>query len=277
MNKHIGLLIGLVIVGLLVAGRLFLPMQWNEFTVKNITIELPKNQEWNIPPLNEADHKRLISILSQPFTYLGKGNQVFAFESKDHQYVLKFFKFAHLKPSWYTGNESREWRIQRIFSSHKLAYDLNKDNAGLIYMQLNPGGDFQHVVDVKDGWGYHLKIDLSQVIFVVQEKTTPSRVVLSELLDRGDVKTAIKRFQSLIELQLSEYSRGIYDQDHNLMHNTGFIGERPIRFDVGKMARLNVDPQLDLAKIHKRIEKWLQRYYPNYQHAILKELKRPHS
>lgn len=277
MNKHIGILIGLAFGGLLVAGRLFLPLNWNEFSVSNITMDLPKHPEWDIAPLNDADQARLISILSQPFTYLGKGNQVFAFESRDHQYVLKFFKFSHLKPSWYTGNESKEWRIQRIFSSHKLAYDLNKDNAGLIFMQLNPGGGFHQVVDVTDGWGYHRQIDLNQVIFVVQQKTTPSRVVLSELLDRGDVATAIKRFQALIELQLSEYARGIYDQDHNLMHNTGFIGEKAIRFDVGKMARLNVDPQLDLAKIHKRIDKWVQRYYPHYHHAIMKELKRPHN
>ena len=54
------------------------------FVVNSSTADIPKEVHTQFP---------------QTWTYLGRGNQIFAFESADHQYVLKFFRFVHLKPS----------------------------------------------------------------------------------------------------------------------------------------------------------------------------------
>lgn len=267
---------GLLIGAALLFGKYYYRTQ---FSMDTITMELPPISAVDIPALTSNEHQQVLEILSQPYTYLGMGNQSFAFESADHQYVLKFFKFAHLKPNEKDADtaiaRSKQRRIDRIFNSHQLAYELNKDNAGLIYLQLRPDEHFQQVVDVTDRWGHKQQVDLSKVVFVLQRKTTPARTEISKLLDKGDVETAKKRFQAMIDLHLSEYSRGIYDQDHNVMHNTGFIGEKAIRFDVGKMARkeeMKTNYHHDLERVRNRIDKWLKKYYPQYHDEIVRDV-----
>lgn len=279
-------LVGVLLVAGLFISRTYYPNLWQDFSIQTITMNLPHNPDWEIAPLDQNEQAQITKILSQPYSYLGQGNQVYAFESADQKYVLKFFRFAHLKPGMYTENprmmvieasdKSKQRRLQRIFSSHKIAFDFNKDNAGLIYMQLNPNTNFHHVVDVKDRWGFHSKIDLGDVVFVLQKKASPAREEISQLLNKGDVETAKKRFEALIDLHLSEYSRGIYDQDHNIMHNTGYIGDKAIRFDVGKMAEdegMKTDFKVDLDKVYKRIDKWLTKYYPKYRDDVMKNLE----
>jgi hypothetical protein len=75
-------------------------------------------------------------------------------------------------------------------------------------------------------------------------------------------------------MYLAEYQRGIVDRDHNVVHNTGFVGMRPIRLDVG---RLTLDDEIknpvvyqkDLDNvIHKRILPWVKKNYPQYYVSI---------
>jgi hypothetical protein len=63
-----------------------------------------------------------------------------------------------------------------------------------------------------------------------------------------------------------EHSRGVYDGDHNVMVNTGFVGNTPIRIDAG---RLTIDkgmqrPARSRQEIDKlkeeRITPWLQKH-----------------
>jgi len=49
--------------------------------------------------LSDQEHQELAQILNQKFSYIGKGAQCYAFVSDDQLYVLKFFKFKHLKPN----------------------------------------------------------------------------------------------------------------------------------------------------------------------------------
>ena len=41
------------------------------------------------------DLAKFRSVFSQEFTYLGSGVQCYVFDSKDQEYVLKFFKMKH--------------------------------------------------------------------------------------------------------------------------------------------------------------------------------------
>ncbi len=271
MKRKVSWLLFTLAIG---ASLFFVYRELTDFSLANITMELPNHPEWTTPPPTAEDRDQLSSIIDQPFTYLGKGNQTYVFESQDHKYVLKFFKFGHLKPSLFFDNAPlKSKKIARIFSSHQLAYERNKDNAALLFVHLNKTNSLHLVAHVRDKWGFRHDIDLDSVVFVVQEKAIPARVLISHLLDRGDVASATKRFQSLIGLFLSEYSRGIYDQDHNLMHNTGFIGDKPVRFDVGKMAKdeemkTPEGSQKDLAAVMRRIDHWLGKYYPQYAEEI---------
>lgn len=244
------------------------------FSLANISFE---STSYN-PPFNvdNQDKSSVINILNQKFYYLGQGNQTYAFLGTDGTTVLKFFKFGHLKPSLFfkTSNLSQEKRFFKIFAGTVIAFEHNRDNTGLLYVHLNKSNNLHLTVDVVDRLGVIHKINLDDVVFVVQKKITPTRQELKRLFDNGDITTVKKRLSSLIALYLSEYSRSIYDRDHNLMDNTGFDGNKALRLDVGKLRK---DPMAltlkfqkdDLAKIaSQRLLKWTSSYYPAHREEM---------
>ena len=68
-----------------------------------------------------------------------------------------------------------------------------------------------------------------------------------------------------------EHSRGVYDGDHNLMHNTGFVDGVPIRIDAGRLTidESMKDParsQQEIDKLKKeRVKGWLKRHFPGLE------------
>jgi hypothetical protein len=122
------------------------------FRVSNMTYDMPHNPDWEVPPLSDQEKKEVDSILNQPFNYVGKGAQSYVFASKDGKYVIKFFKFRHLRPSWIIDalpewdflkdyrekNRERKNRlIMVVFSGYKLAYDELRNQSGIVYLHLN--------------------------------------------------------------------------------------------------------------------------------------------
>lgn len=156
----------------------------DDFRVGNMTYDLPDNPQWNIPLPTSEQQDELSHILQQPFSYLGKGAQIYAFLSKDGKYVLKFFKFKHLRPDWYLDwlpslqpiesfrqaqISRRKIKLDSLFSGYKLAYDLDPENTGLLYIHLNPGKGTEPKVTVTDKIGITYSIDLQSVVFAVQK------------------------------------------------------------------------------------------------------------
>lgn len=265
-----------------------------EFSIENVTFPQPYHREWETTPLVHQQKEQLTQILDQDFSYLGSGRQTYVFYSKDERYVLKLFRFHHLKASFleewlppiapmtqYKQHliHSRQKRLTRIFSSHRLAFDLNKDNSGLIFIHLNNTSTIKKDLLVTDRFNQLHSINLDQTVFVIQEKAVRTRERFIELLDNGDVKAIKSHIKQLFDMYVSEYKRGIYDRDHNVIYNTGFIGDRAVHFDVGKMIRDESikDPhihKLDLEKIAwKRIDRWFRVYYPAYRSEVAKEME----
>jgi hypothetical protein len=263
----------------------------DDFRIGNFTYDLPFHPEWEIAPLSYENQKELDRILSQQFSYIGKGAQSYAFESDDGRYVLKFFKFKHLKPSLLAGIlpklpligdyqekeiARKERKLNGVFKGYKLAYDVNRSEAGLLFIQLNPNHHFKPVV-VRDKLGLAREIDLGSVVYIVQEKGQTLRNVLKHLLSQGDLSTAKQRIGQIFNLYLQEYQKGIYDHDHGVMQNIGFVGERPIHLDVGK---LTADDQMrrpeiyrdDLFKVMEKIESWVKQYYPNHYFELKQDM-----
>lgn len=83
----------------------------------------------------------------------------------------------------------------------------------------------------------------------------------------------------MIQLYLSEYQRGLYDSDHNIMSNTGFIGDRACRIDVGRLSEneemRNPENYLrDINKVfNKRILKWVQKKYPAHYEELSRDIQ----
>ena len=220
----------------------------DDFSKKNIHYDHPVISGWSPPQLKPNEQEALQAILNQHFTYIGKGHQSYAFASEDNQYVLKFFKFTYLKPSWYLNwlpplpfvNQYRERqengkqkRLQRVFRGYRVAYENDRENTGLIYIHLLKSNNLNTTIHVKDKFGIEHTVDLDPVVFVIQKKARMTREVLKDLLDRNDLESFKNRIQQIFDLYLAEYRQGIYDDDHNVMSNTGFVGEKAIRLDVG--------------------------------------------
>lgn len=265
----------------------------DDFRLSNIVYDMPYKQEWEIPPLASNEQAQIVTILNQKFTYLGKGAQSYAFTSEDQKYVLKFFKFKHLKPSLFIRllpnispfsgikqqeSSRKQRKLNSIFSGYRLAYDKDKEESGLLYIQLNPSHRPLSVILV-DKIGIERTVDLGEVVYVLQKKGKTFRVVLAELLDQGDVEAAKLRIAQIFNLYLTEYRKGIFDHDHGVMQNTGFIGDNPIHLDVGKlkdderMKQVSVYRE-DLNKVAAKIERWLQNHYPQYAAELKMEIDR---
>jgi hypothetical protein len=270
--------LSLLLIFLLIRGYYSLT---DDFRLSNITYAIPYHPEWNVAPLPPQEQTHLDSILAKKFSYLGKGSQSYVFVSEDDKYVLKFFKFKHLKPSLLITmipkiaplSSLQEKEIQRknkkllhLFQGYKLAFERDRLESGLIWIQLNPSHT-PKVIAVLDKIGREHAIDLGSVVFIVQEKGETLRSVLTRQLTQGDLQQAKATLHQVLALYLHEYQKGIYDRDHGVMINMGFVGTRPLHLDVGKLTQDEEIKkpevyQVDLAKVANKIAGWILHHYP---------------
>jgi hypothetical protein len=265
----------------------------DDFRLSNITFPLPYKESWSVTPLDSEHEKQLEKIFSQPFYYLGKGAQSYVFSSEDRQYVLKFFKFKHLRPSVFidtlpsigllkTYKDKQNARKQRklfgVFESYKLAYDMDKNESGLIFIQLNTEGNPKRLITLYDKINLKREVDLQHYPFIVQKKGETLRVILSRLFKDGDITTVKERLGQILDLYAGEYNKGLYDHDHGIMQNTGFIGDIPIHLDVGKLLRdknkqNKHDARKDATLVVNNINIWVKKHYSQYSEEIADYLK----
>lgn len=261
----------------------------DDFRLSNITEEMPYQKNWDFPALAQSEELQLQRILNQEFAYIGKGAQSYAFASDDGRYVIKFFKFKHLRPSLFQDmlpsvgfikayKEKQSARKQRklwgVFQGYKLAYDLHKMESGLIFVQLNTSDNPDREVVVRDKMGFRRTINLRHIPFIVQNKGQTLRVVLNDLLKKGDIAAARDRIDSIFDLYASEYRKGIYDHDHGVMYNTGFVGNLPIHLDVGKMLKEDSMRHKefaikDMTLVAAKMNEWLMHSFPQYSDELV--------
>jgi hypothetical protein len=179
------------------------------FRLEKFAISLPFHPEWEIP-LSQAEAEQISFILSQKFTFLGKGNQSFAFVSEDEKYVLKIPR--------------RPFRLTRaprklpedLCTSCKLSYDHLRKETGLVYVHLNPSSKWP-LIHVTDALGFSHSIDPSRFRFFLQRKATP---FLSGQKD-----------PSFAELMDTFREKGIAPMDLKIRSNFGLLDGTTIQID----------------------------------------------
>lgn len=264
-----------------------------DFREGSIRHEISYHPEWEVD-LTPDEQQLLDDILSQHFTYLAKGAQCYAFVSDDDHWVLKIFKFKHLRlPPWLTyvpsigpikdyKEEKRKHkndRLERVFYAHKLSFDRYREESGLLYIHLNPTVPFKQKIQLTDKIGLHRTIDLDGLVFVVQERSTPLDVEMRSLLSQGDLNGARDRIRKIFSLYRRQYELGIYDWGHGVMHNNGFVGEKAIHFDVEKILADDeignpVNYSIHLKRVGVKMDKWISKEFPEYRDELRKEIDR---
>ncbi len=254
----------------------------DDFRMGNIHYQFESNQSWKteIPSKDKQEHLR--EVFNQTFSYLGKGAQSYAFQSEDGHYVIKFFKFKHLKPSWWIDwlpslpyireykenlRERKQRKLVGVFNAYHLAYEKNRENAQLVYLHLVPTNYLHHYLTIKDKIGFTHTIDLDHTVFLLQKMGETFRARMERLIPENRIEEAKSSIYSILNMYVQEYGKGLYDRDHGVMQNTGFVGSRPFHLDVGKVSE---DPRIKKKALYKRdlmlvawkIDYWIKQHYP---------------
>jgi hypothetical protein len=267
-------IIGLTIFGIV---RVYYNLT-DDFRLGNITYETPNRSEWEVSALTAKESNQINAILNQPFAYIGKGAQSYAFGSEDGKYVLKFFKFKHLRPSWFLNllppipslekyrlrqQQRKERKLENVFAGYRLAFQVHRPESGLLYIHLNTTKGQFPTVTVFDKLGMKHQIDLDDVVFILQERVETARVVIHRHLQQKDLAGAKAKIDAIFDLYMQEYAKGIFDNDHGVMRNVGFVAERPVHLDVGKLKQNPTIKQpneylKDLTMVANRMAGWLR-------------------
>lgn len=232
-----------------------------------------------LPNENYPIPQETLTILNQPFYFLGSGHQSYAFVSQDGNSVLKLVKFHCLttcdpyqlipRISFFEKirekrDQERQRKIARVFQGYSVAYNLDRENCGLLCYHLPGSGELPRETVVFDKAGKKHVLDLNQYVFALQRKAIPTGELLKKVLNQGDLEQAQVLISSLFAMFEQELKAGLYDADHNVIHNTGFFADTPIRIDFGKLTtKDHIDAKKELTKIaDERINPWLKHHFP---------------
>jgi hypothetical protein len=262
-------------------GRLYFTMTAG-FTLSNISSDFAFNSDWEVRPLSANEEKELDPIFNQPYHYLGKGRQSYAFESQDGLYVIKFFKYQRYRmlpwlrhfPPLPAVVQYREERLQQKWSllntficSWKIAFENLKEESALLFVHLNKTQHLNKKLTLIDKIGFRHQINLDEMEFCVQRKAQLICSRILELKEAGDIEGAKDLIDRLQARFISEYERGVGDYDHTLMQNTGVVDGSPIHIDVGQF---KINEEL------KNPELWHQELFTkNYKFMIWMRKEHP--
>lgn len=277
-----------ILVGLLLAcavaygaGRLYFYVTAG-FTLGNISSTLPYDSRWDIGTLPPKKKESVQTALSQVYTYLGKGCQSYVFLSADGKYVLKFFKYQRFRPQEWLNYfsfipavdtyrlekiEKKKEKLNNLFTSLKVAYDELQPETGIIYIHLNKTHDLGINLAIVDKTGFTHHLDLDQYEFMLQKRAEMLTSTLDKWMTSGQSEKAKRLIDELLDVISSEYQRGLGDNDHALMQNTGVLEGHPVHIDAGQFARNEKFKETKVAKqeLFNKTYKfrfWLKKHHP---------------
>lgn len=222
-------------------------------------------------------------LFSQPLTFLGAGKQFYAFETADHQYVVKFMKFSRRRPlPWlekitlpsflnlwktnYLANRSK--RLANLEYSSRLALTYLSEETGLIsYPSLN------QTAILIDKLGIRHSISLAQTKFLIQKKA----FLFTEYFNQNPSQ-AQPLISSYIQTIASQCRKGICNLDPMLERNYGVVNNQMILMDIGSLlahSKLHTSAgiQREIFLELLPLRAWLQNHYPEHLAYFDSELK----
>lgn len=226
---------------------------------------------------DDATKQKISQILEQKFTYLGSGTQMTAYESADHQYVIKFFNPRNtIKESWFHHysrlREMSSWkwivktyfekeeRLQKLFKCYRLAFRDLREESGLIYLHFDRSSSLFQKIDVAHQDGKEYLVDLDICPFVLQKRVDIAMTHIKEQLAKGAIEEVKKDVRQIYQLFLTRAQKGYTDHRQSLFKNYGFADGRVIQLDVGRIKhdeRVKKMPHKDLERIVANLSKQL--------------------
>lgn len=217
------------------------------FRIAKMKVNFPSHPEWDV-----ALDPILDSVFKQRFTYLGKGSQCYVFQSKDQNYVIKFFRFS---------DPSEETKIKDLFEATHLAYTHLKNETGLIYIHLNPTEKLLPTIYAKDAVGRPYKFELDKCRFAVQKKAIPFKIAFNEALKNPELIQ--KRIDQFATLLATRSNLGISNADPSLSRNFGFLESQAVEIDFGNFRHgMPHSKEAEIERYAKKLRSWLKQKNP---------------
>lgn len=241
--------------------------QTDGFQITRITSSVPAQECWAIPSPNREQELLLDSLLEQPFTYLSKGGQAYAFISKDQTIVLKLFKmhrFYQCKslykvriPGWIDLwrirlLELQKNKLRRAFNGNTLAYTLFREETGMLYLNLNanPALKNKHVILV-DKLHISHRVSLEHIPFSLQIKVEKAFPLIASRWIHHDQQGAKHLVREMFHYFNTRKNKRLIDLDGALRRNMGILQEKVVSIDSGGFAL--AEPELCQAHFLKDV------------------------
>ncbi len=227
------------------------------------------------------------ALFSQPFYYLARGGQCFAFVSEDGKIVIKFLHHHIYKPYSFLFKIPMPLSLKRIIlkrldkqllkikkerASYKLAYEELQEESGLLYVHWGEPTSGEERLTLVDKLGIKHSLDLNGVEFVVQKRVDLLPCALNRLSNEEELKLAI---HGVVDLLVRCAQKGIFDEDPGLHRNIGFEEKTPLLIDVGKLVKnmpKSTNYKEELPLMITRFRSFLETSYPNLVSILDEEI-----
>jgi len=223
----------------------------------------------------------IVRLLDQPYSYLAKGKQSFVFASEDGKYVLKLFANRYQRKAqvysllchipffnaWAKEKlEYNKYKLHATFESYSIALNKLKEETGILYVHTSPKQEASLPIHIIDRIGIHHKIPIKKSAFLIQKRAEPFYTNLLSLKQKGDDQTAKAQLDSLFNLLITRFNKGIFDNDPLLRSNFGFIDSCAVEIDVGSFSEnpSMQDPAIytkEIVRITTSLRRWLEENY----------------
>jgi len=197
-------------------------------------------------PITQEEKEHIYAILSQPFTFLKKGQQCFVFASEDGKYVLKLLRWEKLELSplanflpfsWIEKKKEEKLHKQlRDFTSYDIAYKLLKEETGLVFLTLSPQKELSKQIEIYDNLHIKHTINTADIAFILQKKVDDFFPYFEISLSHSKIDDLRPFFVSLSDLLEKRAKNHIFDSDITLQYNMGILEGKPVLFDIGNLS-----------------------------------------
>jgi hypothetical protein len=249
------------------------------FSIEKVTNTLEYNPAWDVSS-TEDEKITFHEILKQPFFFVGKGKQCFAFVSCDGKYVLKFPKHTDkgyltnlpdvflTKKFKSTKLKKKAKKLDSVIQSFVLAKQVLPKETGVVFLHLNNTENQFGTVRLLDERGALFIVPLDTTQFIVQKRADFLKPMFVTLMFEGKVEEAKKRIDQIFELVVRCAQLNIQDSDGALIRNNnlGFVDDSAVYIDTGKL--LPVKKTITRESFThglrhlKPLGKWFANYYP---------------
>jgi hypothetical protein len=160
----------------------------------------------------------------------------------------------------------RNAKLQKDFTSYKIAYEELREETGLVAVHLNKTQNLHQSITLIDKLGIAHTLDLDGLEFLVQKRAALVYPTLEQWIREDKLEESKAALASLVQVLSTRFDRNIFDKDPDLNTNFGLLGSQAIQIDVGRFRKTfpSTSPSKKeaIALITDNLHQWLQAKSP---------------